>query len=973
MSTRLQDCSAIPRTSGRKKVRFFRGKSPPPPERAKSPQHVLDNDALLRKLSALDEAEEEVKRARLKVLEAAVCGPAKFSTRRGGAGGSPAALRYGGRDSDMLDGDEDDSFGHYDRRYDHHGLDDDADEQDLHGNSSSSSSSPGEIDHRFARIPRDSAVLAKKMGSKNFYPASRSQGVAPAGGISNKASLAGGRTRSPPPQPAIKKPALKSSLKKTSDLNVVPTLDLQDTASGPKFFDIADSPRTRAMRESEDPIGNWFETGTPVSNHPPASTKAMSTGGALGVPVNSTTTKSTTTSTRPTGTCPTIAAAVKNKQQGVGAQRRFLSPPPKPTVAEPSSDEEQDSDASSQCTEVSMHVLECMSEDEDEPCGEPGCRSGRTSSAASTLSLGSLYNCDSSVGSLYNCETPKSMGSIYGSNAGSPLLEEDDSCSNEDAMNKDGKSVLNLENLAAHNAALNAIRCPSIRDKAFLPKAMKIRLEEMETKVIQENLQQPMSARRRNSGGDGNAAENVDLIAEQSNKTRALEAGTQDQGDVVEEEKPILPEPAVAHKTEILPEDKNTRADIEVGVEPATSIAPVQVADEEVAATSCLADSRKEKQSISASSSKQSSAVSGVEETSSSISGSVHGAGNSRSRSRSGSDAESRHLPVMLRKLVGEQRSCESAGGPFLSTNDVWVAPDVTLVNAGQRSPSLLQHSNGDEVEVARPIMEKTMPQVEQLHSTSSTACPASSTSFSSSIAATYSMETTTSVVELPLKPNATDGDMIVIDDGQEAHHNAATTSSSTSSPSTTSKVDDNVVTVPLSLAAGRSVLPSPTTPEEEEDRSGRSIHPPSASGSGRRSVVDWSDLLVASASPTEQESGPSRASPSRCKNTQIQEEVGDAATNQTRVEQVDECTDEYVQCESDKKCVVVEEPGHHEDAEESSFPQSGVSSTATKTAHAKADVDLGGSEMEPVPVPVVDQKNDAENRGSSIFGSFFS
>ncbi|CAD7956654.1 unnamed protein product [Amoebophrya sp. A120] len=337
-----------------------------------------------------------------------------------------------------------------------------------------------------------------------------------------------------------------------------------------KFFDIADTPRTRAMRESEDPIGNWFDhdedeqeeeedendenihtnfrPGTP----PRASAKkkkeknksaqqVLQPPALLHVNPNQPKSILQTSSAKNkigTNTKGGLAAAIQNAKRA--------GSPPLPDRSAFEEEEDEDDDNSSQCTEVSMHVVDdinsvsdgCNNSDsyEDEPCGEPGCRSGRTSSAAS----------NSSLGSLYNCETPNSLlGSLYGSKSPSEVdEEEDDNAIKDGVLNNEGNCdtgteqaccveqitaasssstslkrkknklkqtilsdndknchELNLENLAALNASLNAIQDESMKDRAFLPRSLKISLNNVNnaresttnqnliTDVIQEDLQ----------------------------------------------------------------------------------------------------------------------------------------------------------------------------------------------------------------------------------------------------------------------------------------------------------------------------------------------------------------------------------------------------------------------------------------------------------------------------------------------------
>ena len=142
---------------------------------------------------------------------------------------------------------------------------------------------------------------------------------------------------------------------------------------------------------------------------------------------------------------------------------------------------------SSQCTEVSMHVLEAFSD----AGGSDGAGNGATSSRASSASLGSLYA--SSLGSLYGDDDNSQKGAESPPAAANSSPEEDveeERSRGEAGAEGGGESassssrggdeeqgpdapranehcpVLNMENLAAHNARLNA----SKSDVTYLPK-----------------------------------------------------------------------------------------------------------------------------------------------------------------------------------------------------------------------------------------------------------------------------------------------------------------------------------------------------------------------------------------------------------------------------------------------------------------------------------------------------------------------
>merc|ERR1712085_62027 len=106
---------------------------------------------------------------------------------------------------------------------------------------------------------------------------------------------------------------------------------------------------------------------------------------------------------------------------------------------------------------------------------------GRASSRASSVSMGSLYA----------CETPKSLGSLYGGDSDREEEEDEDRDSSDgekeskkeaDERAEEGEEeptcVLNLENLAAHNAILNRTSTTSntMRETAFLPKQLALKL-----------------------------------------------------------------------------------------------------------------------------------------------------------------------------------------------------------------------------------------------------------------------------------------------------------------------------------------------------------------------------------------------------------------------------------------------------------------------------------------------------------------
>merc|ERR1712194_525306 len=167
-------------------------------------------------------------------------------------------------------------------------------------------------------------------------------------------------------------------------------------------------------------------------------------------------------------------------------------------------DDDASDDASSQCTEVSMHVMslnpgvyhddplgnsansggngsssqELINSDDDD---DDGVGVGRASSRASSASMGSLYA----------CETPKSLGSLYGGDSDREEEEDEDRDSSDgekeskkeaDERAEEGEEeptcVLNLENLAAHNAILNRTSTTSntMRETAFLPKQLALKL-----------------------------------------------------------------------------------------------------------------------------------------------------------------------------------------------------------------------------------------------------------------------------------------------------------------------------------------------------------------------------------------------------------------------------------------------------------------------------------------------------------------